>query len=76
MFLHIFGVSMATSKYYQRPSSYFLSSLAFTSLILVDVSSHASDVISNMVDTTTTTIYLATYFILTTIIGSTSGMRT
>ena len=76
MFLHIFLVSMATSNYYQRPSSYFLSSLAFTSLILVDVSSYASDVISNMVDITTTTIYLATYFILTTIIGSTSGMRT
>ena len=76
MFLHIFGVSMSTSKYYQRPSSYFLSSLAFTSLILVDVSVHAIDVISNMVDITTTTIYLATYFILTTIIGSTNGMRT
>ena len=45
MFLHIFGVSMVTSKYYQRPSSYFLSSLAFTSLILVDVSNPASDVI-------------------------------
>ena len=68
MFLHIFGVSMATSNYYQRPSSYFLSSLAFTSLILVDVSSNASDVISNM--------FFTIFFILTTIICSTSGMRT